>query len=127
VHKASRKRNPNSTEANIAAVDSTELPHTPLIVEVTAKIIDHPFISLSCAFNESLDTRRLRRSPADLGNATVHAQCHLAGAIKTVSYKTPNESKSSILREVFSPFPTQNRTPVEPTNNLPFKGDRRAS
>ena len=49
MHKASRKRNPNNTEANVAAVESavdttTELPHTPLTVDVTAKIIDHPFI-----------------------------------------------------------------------------------
>ena len=44
MHKASRNRSPNKAEAKSAAVDCAELPHTPLIVHVIAKMIDHPFM-----------------------------------------------------------------------------------
>ena len=44
MHKARRNRNPNKAEAKSAAGDCAELPHTPLIVHVIAKMIDHPFM-----------------------------------------------------------------------------------
>jgi hypothetical protein len=44
VHKASKNNTPKSTEARIAAIDSAALPQMPLTVEVSAKMIDQPFI-----------------------------------------------------------------------------------
>jgi len=47
VHRASRNRTPNNADTEIAAADCEEFPQTPLTVEVSAKMIDQPFIILS--------------------------------------------------------------------------------
>jgi hypothetical protein len=44
VHKVSKNNRPNNAATKIAAVDWAELPHTPPIVEVIAKMIVHPFM-----------------------------------------------------------------------------------
>jgi hypothetical protein len=58
-----KKRTPKTPALKSPPTDWTELPHTPLIMEVTAKIIDQPFICFSSSSRRAI--------PADFRNGPV--------------------------------------------------------
>jgi hypothetical protein len=105
VHKASRNKIANRAQTNMAAADSSERPHTPLIVEVTTKMIDHPFMFASPVYLPNRADRVPLRTNAEF--VAMRAPCHCTrllqaqGHTQSVEKMRSRSQKSRVGVKIF--------------------------